>query len=138
MKTNKNIAVVGSRNFTDKDIFSRVLAEVISIEGTPKNIVSGGAIGADTLAYEWAIDNGVDTLVFEPRYKDFPKKVRRWMAPKERNTTIVENSDVVLAFWDMESTGTKDTIDKSVEKGNKVYLYNIKEDKVSLYNDKII
>lgn len=138
MKTNKNIAVVGSRNFTDKDIFSRVLAEVISIEGSPKNIVSGGAIGADTLAYEWAIANGVDTLVFEPRYKDFPKKVRRWMAPKERNTTIVENSDIVLAFWDMESTGTKDTIDKSVEKGNKVYLYNIKEDKVSLYNDKII
>jgi uncharacterized phage-like protein YoqJ len=60
------------------------------------------------------------------------------MAPKERNTTIVDNSDIVLAFWDMESNGTKDTIDKSVKKGKKVYLYNIKENKISLYCDEII
>lgn len=125
MKTNKTIAVVGSRNFTDKDTFKKALNEVISIEGTPKKIVSGGAIGADTLAYEWAMDNDIDVLVFKPKYKDFPKKESRWMAPKERNTTIVENSDIVLAFWDMESNGTKDTIDKSVKKGNKVYIYNI-------------
>jgi hypothetical protein len=138
MNNNKNIAVVGSRNFTDKDVFVRVISEIISLEGSPKVIVSGGAKGADSLAYEWAIDNGIETLVFEPKYDEFPKKVRRWMAPKERNTTIVENSDVVLAFWDMESTGTKDTIDKSVEKGNRVYLYNINEGTITLYYDKSI
>ena len=138
MKTNKNIAVVGSRNFTDKDTFKRILNEVISIEGIPNKVVSGGAVGADTLAYEWAVDNDVETLVFKPKYKDFPKKESRWMAPKERNTTIVDNSDIVLAFWDMESNGTKDTIDKSVEKGKKIYLYNIKENKISLYCDEII
>jgi uncharacterized phage-like protein YoqJ len=71
------------------------------------------------------MDNDIAVLVFKPKYKDFPKKESRWMAPKERNTTIVENSDIVLAFWDMESNGTKDTIDKSVKKGNKVYIYNI-------------
>ena len=114
MKTNKNIAVVGTRNFTDKDTFKRIINEVITIEGTPNKIVSGGAIGADTLAFEWAIENNTEVLVFKPKYEDFPKK-KRWMAPKERNTTIVDNSDIVLAFWDMESTGTKDTINKSIK-----------------------
>lgn len=137
MKTNKNIAVVGTRNFTDKDTFKRIINEVITIEGTPNKIVSGGAIGADTLAFEWAIENNTEVLVFKPKYEDFPKK-KRWMAPKERNTTIVDNSDIVLAFWDMESTGTKDTINKSIKKGKKIYLYNIKENKVSLIGDEIV
>ena len=137
MKTNKNIAVVGTRNFTDKDTFKRIINEVITIEGTPNKIVSGGAIGADTLAFEWAIENNTEVLVFKPKYEDFPKK-KRWMAPKERNTTIVDNSDIVLAFWDMESTGTKDTINKSIKKGKRIYLYNIKENKVSLIGDEIV
>jgi len=132
METNKNFAVVGSRNFIDRDILNKVIVEIISIEGNPKTIVSGGALGADTMAYEWATENNVNTLIFEPKYKDFPKKVRKWMAPKERNTTIVENSDVVIAFWDMKSTGTKDTIDKSVKKGNKVYIYNIVDNNITV------
>ena len=136
MKTNKNIAVVGTRNFTDKDTFKRIINEVITIEGTPNKIVSGGAIGADTLAFEWAIENNTEVLVFKPKYEDFPKK-KRWMAPKERNTTIVDNSDIVLAFWDMESNGTRDTINKSIKKGKKIYLYNIKENKI-IYNVLII
>jgi uncharacterized phage-like protein YoqJ len=136
MKTNKNIAVVGTRNFTDKDTFKRIINEVITIEGTPNKIVSGGAIGADTLAFEWAIENNTEILVFKPRYEDFPKE-KRWMAPKERNTTIVDNSDIVLAFWDMESNGTRDTINKSIKKGKKIYLYNIKENKI-IYNVLII
>jgi hypothetical protein len=38
----------------------------------------------------------------------------------------------------MESTGTKDTINKSIKKGKKIYLYNIKENKVSLIGDEIV
>jgi hypothetical protein len=135
MKTNKSIGVVGSRDFVDKTIMNEVLNDVIKIEGTPGKIISGGALGADTLSYEWAVENNIDTLVFEPRYNDFPKNVRRWMAPKERNTTIVENSDIIIAFWNMTSTGTKDTLDKSVERGKKVYLYNTLDNKLTLYND---
>lgn len=135
MESNINIAIVGSRNFNNKTILEKVLTEVISIEGLPNNIISGGAKGADTLGYNWAKENNINTIIFTPKYKDFPKKVRKWMAPKERNTTIVENSDIVIAFWDMSSTGTKDTINKSVENGKKIYLYNIIENKLSLYCD---
>lgn len=129
----KNIAIVGSRNFTNKDILNKTLNEVISIEGTPSKIVSGGAKGADSMGYDWAVENNIETLIFEPRYNDFPKKISRWMAPKERNTTIVENSDIIIAFWDMVSTGTKDTINKSVDRGKKIYVYNTTENKLLLY-----
>lgn len=132
MKENKNIAVVGSRKFTDATILEEILNEVISIEGLPSKIISGGAIGADTMAYDWAVRNNIETLIFKPKYSDFPPKIARWVAPKERNTTIVDNSDVILAFWDMSSKGTKDTLDKSVKKGKKIYVYNTIDNKLIL------
>ena len=136
MKNTKNIAIVGSRSFSNFDLLNEVMSEIIEKEGNFSNVVSGGAKGCDTLANEWAISNGVNIIVFLPKYKNFPSK-KKWMAPKERNTLIVENSDIVLAFWDMKSTGTKDTIDKSVEINKKVYLYDITEKKLVLYNDKV-
>ncbi len=86
-----------------------------------------------TLAHEWANNNGVEVLVIDPEYNKFPKKDRNWMAPKARNAAIVEKADVVLAIWDMESTGTKDTIDKSVDKGITVYLYDITSCTLQVY-----
>jgi hypothetical protein len=136
MKNNKNIAIVGSRSFSNFDLLNEVMSEIIEKEGNFSNVVSGGAKGCDTLANDWAISNGVNIIVFLPKYENFPSK-KKWMAPKERNTLIVENSDIVLAFWDMKSTGTKDTIDKSVEINKKVYLYDITEKKLVLYNDKV-
>ncbi|MBM3430403.1 MAG: DUF2493 domain-containing protein [Bacteroidetes bacterium] len=120
-----NIAIVGSRNFNDKELFEKVMSEVLLIEGKPNKVISGGAVGADTLAYEWAIENKIEIVIFKPRHGDFPKKSRNWMAPKERNTRIVENSEIVLAFWDMSSTGTKDTIEKAIKNNRKIYIFNL-------------
>lgn len=136
MTNTKNIAIVGSRNFSNLNLLNEVMSEIIKKEGNFTNVVSGGAKGCDTLANEWATSNDVNMIVFLPKYENFPSK-KKWMAPKERNTLIVENSDIVLAFWDMKSTGTKDTIDKSVERNKKVYLYDITENKLVLYNDKV-
>lgn len=136
MTNTKNIAIVGSRSFSNLDLLNEVMSEIIKKEGNFTNVVSGGAKGCDTLANEWATSNDVNMIVFLPKYENFPSK-KKWMAPKERNTLIVENSDIVLAFWDMKSTGTKDTIDKSVERNKKVYLYDITENKLVLYNDKV-
>ena len=136
MTNTKNIAIVGSRSFSNFDLLNEVMFEIIKKEGNFANVVSGGAKGCDTLANEWATSNDVNMIVFLPKYDNFPSN-KKWMAPKERNTLIVENSEIVLAFWDMKSTGTKDTIDKSVERNKKVYLYDITENKLVLYNDKI-
>ena len=69
-------------------------------------VVSGGAPGVDTRGEASAKKRGLKTLVFLPDYERYG----RYQAPLIRNTTIVENSDEVTAFWDGESTGTHHAI----------------------------
>ena len=118
--------IIGSRNFTDKEFFICKVNEVIAIEGIPNQVISGGAVGADALAEEWAIENAIEFQVFKPQHKDFPKSIRRFAAPHARNTLIAEHSDVIIAFWDGQSTGTKDTVDKAIALSKKVYIFIIK------------
>ena len=44
------LAIVGSRYFTDYDMFKNVVDKYILDNGQPDVIISGGAAGADTLA----------------------------------------------------------------------------------------
>ena len=117
------IGIIGSRNFTDKELFLCKVNEVITLEGMPNLVISGGAIGADAMAEEWAKENAIEFQVFKPQHKDFPKSIRRFAAPHARNTLIAEHSDVIIAFWDGQSTGTKDTIDKAIAQSKKVYIF---------------
>lgn len=39
-----------------------------------------------------------------------------------RNTDIIENAEFVVAFWDGQSKGTKDSIDKAVAAKKKVLI----------------
>jgi hypothetical protein len=122
--TNLKYGIIGSRNFTEKELFLCKVKEVIAIQGMPTQVISGGAVGADTLAEEWAKENAIEFQVFKPQHKDFPKSIRRFAAPHARNTLIAEHSNLVIAFWDGQSTGTKDTIDKAIALSKKVYIYN--------------
>lgn len=114
------VAVIGSRGFDDyakvKDYLDRLNAK-----REIKLVVSGGAAGADALGEKWADDNGVDKLIFEAQWKDLSHadariKVNRYgeqydaNAGHRRNKDIVNAADVVLAFWDGVSPGTKNSI----------------------------
>lgn len=105
------VAVIGSRGLTVNDL-GKYLPE-----GTTE-IVSGGARGIDTCAREYAISHGIKLTEFLPEYQEFGKK-----APLVRNVTIIENSDIVLAFRDGSSRGTKFVIDKCREMGVKVKIF---------------
>nr|WP_250807755.1 SLOG family protein [Neorhizobium tomejilense] len=103
------IAVVGSRTFRD----DRLLAKTLEA-ADPSLVISGGAKGADHLAERWARRNGVETQIFHPDHK-------RYRHPyHHRNRLIVEACDVLIAFWDGHSTGTKYTIDYARRMGKKV------------------
>ena len=111
------IAIIGSRNLG-----------VIGLENfLPKNvteIVSGGARGIDTCAREYAQIHGIQLTEFLPDYSRYGRG-----APLKRNLEIIAYADVVLAFWDGTSRGTKYVID-NCKKQNvpiKVYLYKPKK-----------
>lgn len=115
-----NIAIVGSRNFKDYEFMKSVIETYIienSLEQTI--IVSGGAKGADALAEKFASEKGYGTLIFLPEWEKYGRG-----ACSVRNTQIIENADVVIAFWDGASRGTKDSIDKAKKMGKKLMIHS--------------
>ncbi len=107
------VAVIGSRGLTVSDL-GRYLPE------NTTEIVSGGAKGVDTSAREYAKKNGIKLTEFLPEYTRFGRS-----APLKRNITIIEYSDIVLAFWDGKSRGTKFVIDNCRKLGVEVRVYII-------------
>ena len=99
------LAIVGSRKCPAIDLASY-------IECMPDMIISGGAIGVDTLARQYAEQNKITIIEFLPEYSKYGRK-----APLLRNIQIVENCDSVIAFWDGKSHGTKFTIDYAKKLG---------------------
>jgi predicted Rossmann fold nucleotide-binding protein DprA/Smf involved in DNA uptake len=118
-KTGKRVAVIGSRDFDDKQKMYSVLSPHLA---KIKLIVSGGARGADTLATNWAADFGVPYLVFPALWHDPVTGEYDRGAGFRRNRDIVEHSDVIIAFWDGKSKGTNHSIQMAQEMGKTVRI----------------
>ena len=103
------LAIIGSRSFEDYDLLSSTIKNMFPKLSDITCIVSGGAIGADSLAVVFAKEYNITPIVFKPNYTKYGRK----LAPMMRNSTIVENSDFVVAFWDSKSPGTLDAITKA-------------------------
>ena len=91
------IAIVGSRSISAVDIGAYLSNE--------DEIISGGAVGIDTCAAEYAEKNGLRLTVFLPQYERYGRA-----APIIRNKAIVDHADRIIAFWDGKSTGTLSVI----------------------------
>jgi len=105
------VAIIGSRGFDDYNLVIKTLAGLnISL------IISGGANGADLLGEKYADEYSIPKQIFLPDWENNGKS-----AGFIRNTDIVENAELVIAFWDGVSSGTKDSIDKA-KKFNKKLL----------------
>ena len=98
------IGVIGSRGVIVPDI-GRYIGEV-------DEIVSGGAVGVDSCAAEYATVNGIKLTVFLPQYDRYGKA-----APIVRNKQIVDYADKIVAFWDGNSRGTLFVIKYAERKG---------------------
>lgn len=94
------VAVIGSRGLTLDN-----LEDYLPKDTT--EIISGGAKGIDACAKEHANANNIKLTEILPEYDKYKRN-----APLVRNIAIIENADLVLAFWDGKSRGTKFVIDK--------------------------
>ena len=106
------VAIVGSRSLKNVDI-----AKFIPEQTT--EIITGGAVGIDTLAEKWADKNRISKTIIRPEYPKYGL-----YAPLKRNEEIVRRADLVIAIWDHKSNGTKFTIEyaKEIGKPCKVYI----------------
>ena len=107
------LSIIGSRSFFDYTMLEKILnKEKIDI------LVSGGAIGADSLGEQYAENNNIPTLIFKPDWKRFGRA-----AGFIRNKDIIDNSDKVIAFWDGKSKGTLNSINLAKKQNKKVIIY---------------
>ena len=112
------LAIVGSRTFTNYDLLEKTILENFNI-GDIEQIISGGAIGADTLAEQFAKKYNIPIIIFKPDWS-FGK-----MAGLLRNNDIIGASDTVIAFWDGVSKGTKNSIDIGYRLKKRVIIHKV-------------
>ena len=104
------LLIAGSRGITDFDFAPYIP------DGTD-TIISGGAKGIDTLAEQYAEQNGLKKIIIKPEYEKYGK-----VAPLKRNDQIADYADEVIAFWDGESRGTMYTVKQFQRLGKKITL----------------
>lgn len=81
-------------------------------------VVSGGAVGVDSTAAESAHTNGNKTLVFYPDWKRYGRS-----AGFRRNHDIIQNADIVWAFWDGQSRGTAHSMSLAKQYGKELITF---------------
>jgi len=104
---NKNFRVVvaGSRNFNDYNLLSSELDKFLAGKNNV-TIVSGTARGADRMGEQYAAEHGYKIDQFPAEWSKYHQG-----AGPIRNLEMVKTADAVVAFWDNQSTGTKNIID---------------------------
>lgn len=112
------ILVCGSRSVRNKKYVDYVLSQY-----DPELIISGGADGPDTYAVFYADINNIPFQVIKPDWNKYGKAAG--MIRNKEMVDLLDNDDLVLAFWDGKSSGTKNTIDYAKRKGIKVIVNTI-------------
>ena len=110
------LAIVGSRSLKN------VALDQYLPQGV-EEIVSGGAAGIDTLAAEYARQNGLKLTEIFPRYDRYGRA-----APILRNKRIVEYADQILAFWDGSSKGTLSVVRYAEKIGKPIKMIPLSTD----------
>lgn len=104
------VIVAGSRGFDDYTLLTHELNKLQHISESANKfiteIVSGTARGADKLGERWAEENNVKIKRFPADWNTYGKS-----AGYIRNQQMAEYADVLYAFWDGKSKGTKHMID---------------------------
>lgn len=101
----KKVIVAGGRDFNDNELLKRTLRALWQEIGRFE-IVTGMARGADMLAYNLGKSANLTVHEFPAKWDQYGKS-----AGYKRNTQMAEFSDVLIAFWDGKSKGTKHMID---------------------------
>ena len=121
-----NLGIVGSRSFCNYSYGRDKILKIIESDSIfPKKIVSGGALGSDLIAEKFANEFNLDSKIILPDWS----KGRG--AGLNRNTEIIKESDFIIAFWDGQSRGTLDSINKAKKMGKKIHVEMISPESIN-------
>lgn len=107
------VAFVGSRSWNDERAIGNRIADLDDGDV----VVTGGARGADRLAAKRARARGLIVALHLPDWRRHGLR-----AAFIRNQAIVDDCDRLVAFWDGESRGTADVIERARKAGKPVHV----------------
>jgi hypothetical protein len=112
------VAIVGGRDFADLDRVVEDMTSLMASKGFPKTeILCGEARGADTQGRLYGEMLGFTVKSYPAKWNEYGKS-----AGYRRNAEMAKDADVVLAYWDGVSKGTKHMIDLTKKKGKQLEL----------------
>lgn len=106
------IGIVGSRTFNNYELLKQIVSQY-----NPSHIVSGGANGADSFAEQYANEFNIPITIHYPNWDKYGKS-----AGFKRNKLIVDDSEMIIAFWDKKSKGTVHSINLAKEQKKNIVL----------------
>lgn len=111
------VLVCGSREFNDKELMEDVLEELYIT-----CVIEGEARGADTLARKYAEGHGIPVDAFPAQWDVYGKA-----AGPIRNTQMLRigKPELVVAFWDGWSKGTRNMIKIAKQAGIAVKVVDV-------------
>lgn len=114
------IAIVGSRDFENYDLLKQKVEELMPKKNYDFIIVSGGAKGTDTLAERFAEEKGYKKEIHYAKWH-----LHGPCAGYLRNHAVVNDADMVIAFWNGISKGTRHVINIAKRDCNRVHVIRL-------------
>lgn len=121
-KSMKKIIIAGSRDYNDYADFSHWVDLCFEKVKKSIEIVSGGALGPDSMGEKYANEHEIKLRIFPAQWSLHGKR-----AGIIRNKDMGDYADSLIAFWDGKSRGTKNMIEymrKLKKKVQVIYLEN--------------
>jgi predicted Rossmann fold nucleotide-binding protein DprA/Smf involved in DNA uptake len=109
------IAIVGSRRFSEP---TRV-TDYVNALPPRASIITGSASGVDAAATKAARAKGIAVQVIPASFDELADPARA----AARNQRLVDACDVLVAFWDGSSKGTRSTVERALDSGKEVHVF---------------
>lgn len=112
------VIIAGGRDFDDFDLVENAMSPLRRRVRLDMEVVSGRAKGADRLGELWAEVYRVKVIQYPADWDQYGKA-----AGHKRNYAMARYADVLMAFWDGESRGTRNMIDTALREGLEIHVY---------------
>jgi len=118
------LLIAGSRGIIDQRGLDSCMAEVIEDRtsgGKIDLVITGGALGVDTLGERWADKRSIPTKIVKPDWEKYG--TRAGLARNGKMVNMLSKGDMVVIMWDGRSRGTKSTIDLAEKAGIETFVF---------------
>ena len=121
------LGVLASRSITDQETVDELIDYIVEryFEDDISCVISGSGSSVEKKLIQQCKDSHIDHVLFEPYFVVDKKSKHNPAHFFARNKQIVDNSDVVVIFWDQEDRGEEFAINYAKKKNKGVDVSRI-------------